>query len=160
MVNVSSEELSFQKLRFDDVVGRFRDALGLSSDADVARALGLSTGDFANRKRRGTLPLEKLAAAALSRNVSVDWLLTGRAGEASVEPGGRARSGYPTEAGPLDVELLETVLSAMRHELSSRRITLSPAREARVAALLYEHFSGRKADKAAFSRFLDVVFDR
>lgn len=58
-------------------MGRLAAATDAASDAALARMLGLSTGDFAQRKARGRIPWDRVIPLAGSRNVSVDWLVSG-----------------------------------------------------------------------------------
>lgn len=138
---------------FGPVIERLKAALGLRTDKDVADALGMKASTFGERRKRGTLPFEELLRLADSRNVDLRWLLTGRQGAGAQEP----RATYGT---PIDVELLTTVIAGLKAELQSRGRQLQPAREAKVIAIVYEHFKAKGgADAAAFSRFLDLVLD-
>ena len=62
---------------FEAVINRAKLIAKVKTQNELAEALGMSTGDLSNRKKRGTLPFERLVELAYSRNVSVDWLLTG-----------------------------------------------------------------------------------
>jgi len=74
---MSREKLTNSESTFDEVVTRVQKAIGADTQREVAESLGMSTGDFANRKKRGRVPLDRLAEFASSRSVSLDWLLTG-----------------------------------------------------------------------------------
>ena len=56
---------------------RLARAIDATSDAELARALGISTGDYSQRKSRGRVPWDRVMSVARSRLVSADWLLTG-----------------------------------------------------------------------------------
>lgn len=58
-------------------MARLKRAVKAESDAQIAEQLGLSSSGFANIKKRGSLPYERLERVCNSRNVSMDWLLTG-----------------------------------------------------------------------------------
>lgn len=75
---MSSKELTESELYFKCVTDRVLLVLNSSKQAAVSDALGMSSSDFANRKKRGRIPYENLVAFAASRNVSIDWLLTGQ----------------------------------------------------------------------------------
>jgi hypothetical protein len=62
---------------FETVMQRVALAIGARSDADLARALGISTGDYSQRKGRSRVPWDRVIRLADSRSVSADWLLTG-----------------------------------------------------------------------------------
>lgn len=90
-------------------MGRVGAALGAATDADLARALGLSTSDLANRKKRGTIPWERIVMAAVTRGVSMDSLIgraDGRSGTAE------AAAGYAVRAEAYR-QAVEGVLSAI-----------------------------------------------
>ena len=65
------------------VMDRLAAAIGANNDADLARALGMSTSDFAQRKGRRKVPWERVITLAGSRSVSVDWIVSGVGEEAS-----------------------------------------------------------------------------
>jgi transcriptional regulator with XRE-family HTH domain len=67
---------------FESVMVRFKAALAVSSDGKLAEKLGLSNSAYANLKKRGSIPYEKVIALAISYNVNIDWLFTGE-GKAS-----------------------------------------------------------------------------
>lgn len=52
---------------FDQQLLRLKQALGVTSDQDVAAALGLTKAAFSDRKKRGAFPEEKLYALAAKR---------------------------------------------------------------------------------------------
>lgn len=52
---------------FDQQLLRLKQALGVTSDQDVAAALGLTKAAFSDRKKRGSFPEEKLYALAAKR---------------------------------------------------------------------------------------------
>lgn len=58
-------------------MARLKQAIKAENDAKVAEELGLSSSGFANIKKRGSLPYERMERVCDSRNVSMDWLLTG-----------------------------------------------------------------------------------
>lgn len=74
---MSSEELTIKEQQFNEVMARLKSRLSLSSYNQLAASLGLSSGDFGNRKKRGSLPYEAILDLCRSRNMSVEWVLTG-----------------------------------------------------------------------------------
>jgi hypothetical protein len=62
---------------FDIVMNRLKAAVNVGSDRRLAGILGVSDSGYANYKKRGSIPFEKVAMLAISQNVSMDWLLTG-----------------------------------------------------------------------------------
>lgn len=74
---MSSDKFTDRERRFEEVMARLKQAIKAENDAQVAEELGLSSSGFANIKKRGSLPYERLERVCNSRNVSMDWLLTG-----------------------------------------------------------------------------------
>ncbi len=63
---------------FKEVIARVKGALAIKSDAALARALGLETTTFYERKKRGSLPFEALCGLAQARGLDLNYLLLGR----------------------------------------------------------------------------------
>lgn len=65
---------------FDQQLLRLKEALGMTSDQEVAAALGLTKAAFSDRKKRGAFPEEKvLALATLRQDLQIDphYVLSG-----------------------------------------------------------------------------------
>lgn len=65
---------------FDQQLLRLKQALGVTEDQAVAAALGLSKAAFADRKKRGAFPIDKLKALAGEQpglRIDVNFVLTG-----------------------------------------------------------------------------------
>jgi len=62
---------------FDDVMSRLKSACVAGSDGQLAEKLGLSGSAYANLKKRGSIPHEKVIALAMSYKVNLHWLFTG-----------------------------------------------------------------------------------
>lgn len=79
---------------FEAVMSRLKTITNAGSYNELAEMLGISSSGYANYKKRNSIPFEKVAALAHSRNVSMDWVLTG---EGSIHRGGAAeRASYGT----------------------------------------------------------------
>lgn len=76
------EELSIADA--ESAIKRLREYLGSTTDADVAKALGVDPRNLANFKARGRIPLKYLLAFSRKSGVSMDWLCNGR-GPVTVE---------------------------------------------------------------------------
>lgn len=74
---MSSDKFTDRERRFEEIMARLKRAIKAENDAQIAEELGLSSSGFANIKKRGSLPYERLERICNSRNVSMDWLLTG-----------------------------------------------------------------------------------
>jgi len=59
---------------------RLKASLGVNSDGKLAESLGLSTSAYANLKKRGSIPFEKVIELAISQKVNLDWLFSGEGG--------------------------------------------------------------------------------
>lgn len=68
---------SSKEFAFEAVADRMKVATGCANDAQLAKFLGISTGDLANRKSRNAIPWDRYLKVCVSLSVSVDWLLTG-----------------------------------------------------------------------------------
>lgn len=66
--------------QFDQQLLRLKQRLGMAEDQAVANALGMSKAAFADRKRRGAFPVDKLKALAADRpdlHLDVKYILVG-----------------------------------------------------------------------------------
>jgi CI repressor-like protein len=61
---------------FEAVMARLKFVLAIHTDGQVANKLGLSSSAYANLKKRGSLPYEKINALAISQNMNLHWLYT------------------------------------------------------------------------------------
>lgn len=62
---------------FDAVLSRIKQAMGFTTDAQVAEFIGMSASGLGNRKRAGSIPFEAICTACAARGVNIDWVLTG-----------------------------------------------------------------------------------
>lgn len=60
----------------EDVIARFKEVKGFSTDKQLATFLGISQQDFFRRKQRGSIIIP-IINQALFLNVNINWLLTG-----------------------------------------------------------------------------------
>ncbi len=136
---------------FEPVMDRLKEALGVRRDAELLPVLGLSSSNYANRKKAGSVPLEDVARVATEKDLDLNWILNGRV---------RAREPERPYAG-VNAELLETVICAVDKELASRELTISTKKKAQVIAYLYEQFTDSgEVNTEGFSRFMSVVLER
>lgn len=75
---MSTDKLTNRDFSFMAVINRMKEVLDTQRQRDIAESLHMSTGDFGNRKKRGAIPYDKIVVWANSRNVNIDWLLTGQ----------------------------------------------------------------------------------
>lgn len=62
---------------FEGVISRIKTIKGLRHDHEVAELLGLTKTAFAERKRRDSIPRDKLALFCERESINMNWLLTG-----------------------------------------------------------------------------------
>jgi hypothetical protein len=62
---------------FHEVIQRFRAALGLKSDKEIAAALGMKPNAFYNRRQSESLPYAELLVALEQHKMRSDWLFFG-----------------------------------------------------------------------------------
>lgn len=75
---------------FDQIVLRIKEHKKLRNDWEVANLLGLSKTAFAERKRRNSIPRDKLEILCEHEIINLNWLLTGEGSkyqEEKVMPG-------------------------------------------------------------------------
>lgn len=61
----------------EEILSRIREREGTRTKRELAEILNISPQDFSQREKRGTL-LPLLVEWAMQRNVSLDWLVSGR----------------------------------------------------------------------------------
>ena len=64
------------ELNIDDCLDRFKSALAIKSDADIAKLLDISTQNLSNKKKGGTLIVD-LLEFAINSKMNINWLLFG-----------------------------------------------------------------------------------
>lgn len=74
---MQQQKTTIKESLFDAVTERMQQVLNTDKQKDVADALGISPGDFGNRKKREKLPYEQIVEWASKRNVNINWLFTG-----------------------------------------------------------------------------------
>ena len=72
------------ELNLADVLSRVGKLSGVDTDAEIARALGVSPQTLSTWKRRGTIPYERVCDFAVNQDVSLDYLLLGIGGSSYV----------------------------------------------------------------------------
>lgn len=61
-----------------DFLDRVKSALGVTTDYELAKALGRATSSVHNWRRRGNIPLDECINVSNKTNVSLDWLILGK----------------------------------------------------------------------------------
>ncbi|MBI5426839.1 MAG: helix-turn-helix domain-containing protein [Nitrospinae bacterium] len=65
-------------MNFAAVLARLKEVKALRHDSEVAALLGLGKTAFAERKRRNSLPVDKLAVFCEKESINMNWILSGR----------------------------------------------------------------------------------
>jgi phage repressor protein C with HTH and peptisase S24 domain len=71
------------QIKFEEVMQRLKNKLGLESDASIARILNMTPPAYTERKRRESLPYEQIIDICRKRGISIDYLITGKTEEFS-----------------------------------------------------------------------------
>lgn len=66
------------KIKIAGILGRVGETIGSSKNIDIAKTLKVSPAVCSNWKDRGAIPWVELFKFSLDRNISFDWLLTGK----------------------------------------------------------------------------------
>ena len=67
-----------EKTSFQAILTRLTQALGVSSDSDLGRALGITPQSVSGARKRGEIPPAWIQACAAQTGVNADWLFFGR----------------------------------------------------------------------------------
>lgn len=63
---------------FQKIFERFKNAINAKNDADVARALKVSTAAMSGFKKREKIPADRLIGFCLKNKISIDYILLGK----------------------------------------------------------------------------------
>ena len=63
---------------FDTVISRLKTATSSKYDKDIATVLDMTVKSFSERRRRNSIPLEKIKFFCLNNSINLDWILTGQ----------------------------------------------------------------------------------
>ena len=72
---------------FDKIIKRIKEVRKLTYDSEVANLLGYTKNAFAERKRRNSIPHDKLYILCERENINIDWLLSGEGPQYKESPG-------------------------------------------------------------------------
>ena len=75
---MSSDKSKNRGFLFADVIARAKECLDVTTDKALAEAIGMSTQAFANRKNTESVPYEEIIAAAVIKNLSIEYIFTGK----------------------------------------------------------------------------------
>ena len=119
---------------------RIRKVRGGLSQEEFGRYLGGLQKSTISRYEKGRIPdSETLRKIAIFGNITMEWLLMG---DQSSAPQLLEQNPENIEASPeppLDVVLLAEILAEIKQVIADKHVKLSPKREARLIALVYDH---------------------
>ncbi|MGJ8514663.1 hypothetical protein R84981_001140 [Carnimonas sp. R-84981] len=62
----------------DAIMQRMRGVVGVDSDYQLAKFLGISTSALSNWRKRGSIPIDQCMSLCVTYGVSLDWLIFGK----------------------------------------------------------------------------------
>jgi hypothetical protein len=168
---------------FNGILDRLKQAMGVSTDTALAKALGIKQGSISGAKMKGSIPARWIIGTAEATGVHADWLLTGKgpmrpeveesissddvAFISDLEPQERTRiirvTARPllklnTHAKPtrIDLELLQASIEAVEEVLEATDRAMSVDKKAELIAAIYDLYEDaeKSIDK---SRVLRLV---
>jgi len=138
---------------------RIRKNRGGLTQAEFAKLFGVNQNTISRREKGGITDLQTLERIADYAGGTVQWLLRGDQPPA-LELLENPLEVYGARPGPpLDVALLAEVLTEIKKLINHRRVKLSPEREARLVALVYDHCLENKVkpDRTLVDKFLWIT---
>ena len=106
----NNSELNFKSIETEEVIGRLKEALGVTSDGQMANYLGISRQNIGASRKRQDVPPGWIYKVAVLTGCSMDWLRFGKGAKIRREynsgesrPAGQIRSPqspFPTSRKP------------------------------------------------------------
>jgi transcriptional regulator with XRE-family HTH domain len=150
-MTINKQDIDLHREVFWDAAGfamRLARAKGVLSTNAFAQKCGISESIFRKYLAGASVPgADKLVDIARVAGVSLLWLATGQ---------GRAEDGTDAMVrGPVDVDLLETLLESVEGGLEEIGATLTPAKKAKLVAALYSLY--RSSEDVRKAPVLELV---
>jgi len=73
-------------LNFSEIIFRIKKYKNIKNDLEVANLLGLSKTAISERKRRNSVPIDKITLFCERESINVDWLLAGEGKMEKIPP--------------------------------------------------------------------------
>ncbi len=143
-------------LRLGPRLREIRKMVGLSQEG-IGKKLGFGKSTVSKFESGNMIPdLETLQLYAEIGETNIGRLLHG---DGSPQLPDQTSENLLLAAPPLDVALLAEVLTEIKKLINHRRVKLSPQREARLVALVYDHCQENnvKPDRSLVDRFLWIT---
>ncbi len=142
-------ELTKLELTFGLVMERVKTALELGTDAELAALMGMSTSNYANRKRAESIPFDLVIPLCLSRFVSIDWVCTG--------VGHPFRTGEMSTSVPAPVAIKPELLAKVLRELELASGGLDSGKLGFFAGVVYNKIAGERNEPAQAAQLRDAA---
>ena len=122
---MSSKDKIKNKQKVSDILNRYKSALKIINDADLARYLKIRPNAVASWRFRGAVDYDMLIEN--SQNINLHWLFTGV-----------GTHFFTKQEIALDSELLKQVLREVEEVEHQERLNLSPVQKSELILLLLE----------------------
>lgn len=122
----------------ENTLTRLKQALGVTTDTALAKALGIKQGSISGAKKKGTIPPGWIIGVAKETGVSADWLLWGTGPKTT---GKRDGAGLEPSAIQLNQLLLEACIEAVEEVLEDTGREMRPDKKAKLIAAIYDLYS-------------------
>ncbi len=132
--------------QFNQRVKRLKEAFGVITDIDLARALGIKQSSVASARERKSIPPKWIIENSDKHGISSDWLLYGegpkyRSQASQISPQSSAA------VSALDLEFIKEIVAIVEETLEKEEFHLPPKKKAELIALLYEEFAEEEERK-------------
>ena len=88
------------ELNTDDIIGRMKEVMNLTTDAQLSRALGTSNKNVSSWRKRNHVPYDDVLMVALNNGTSMEYILTGKPNPGMLET---------LKSSPFDWDILRIV---------------------------------------------------
>jgi transcriptional regulator with XRE-family HTH domain len=145
---------------FPDLPKRIKFLRGKRTQKEFGEILGVSKASVSKYESGISIPssdiLRKIASAG---NKPIEWLLRGDQPSALQVLGQTPEICGAVSGPPLDAALLAEIITEIQNLIADKRLELSPQREARLVALVYDHCQEDKVkpDRMLVERFLWIT---
>lgn len=146
------QEVTERELSFALVMERLKTAFELSTDRELAQMLGMSTSNFANRKRADSIPYELLVPLCFSLSVNIDWVCTGRGSPALM-----LSDKLHLQPGPIEPVLLGQVMAELESPGEDEDRTALARKIGYIAAVVYNQVAPVRDPNAQAAKLRDIA---
>lgn len=138
---------------FDDVISRMLEVSGCSDKGALSEYFGHKRNALASAKSRHKqnggmvgIPFREAAALASEKNVSLDWLIFGKPGEAADEIQQQPPAAPAAAGSQAALERIRAIVLGVEEALAATRRTIPPEKKADLIAALVEIYDETEAE--------------